>query len=158
MKVTRSRGKEADMGTVEGIGGVFIDSSDAPALADWYHRHLDIDFSEHPEGGSFYIVFQTRDVATGEIRENPVFAINQTDTPLANPQQRGITVNLRVDDLERTLSRLAGEGVDVEEQRIAWEGGKHGWIRDLDGNRLELYEELPLPADSPYRTGWPVVT
>ena len=41
----------------------------------------------------------------------------------------------------------------MDEQRIAWEGGKHGWIRDLDGNRLELYEELPLPADSPYRTG-----
>jgi catechol 2,3-dioxygenase-like lactoylglutathione lyase family enzyme len=141
------------MGTVEGLGGVFIDSNDASALVDWYHRHLDIDFAQHPEGGSFYVVFRTRDLVSGEIRGNPVFAINQTDTPLATPHQRGVTVNLRVADLERTLSRLAGEGVEVDEQRIAWEGGKHGWIRDLDGNRLELYEELPLPADSPHRTG-----
>ena len=141
------------MGVVEGIGGVFLDSNDASALADWYRLHLDIDFAEHPEGGSFYVVFRTRDLVTGEIRENPVFAINQTATPLATPQQRGMTVNLRVADLERTLRRLAGEGVEVDERRIAWEGGKHGWVRDLDGNRLELYEELPLPADSPYRTG-----
>jgi len=141
------------MGVVEGLGGVFLESNDASALADWYHRHLDIDFARHPEGGSFYVVFRTRDLVTGEIRENPVFAINQTDTPLATPRQRGVTVNLRVADLEGTLSRLAGEGVEVDEQRIAWEGGKHGWIRDLDGNRLELYEELSLPADSPYPTG-----
>lgn len=140
------------MGTVEGIGGVFIDSNDAAALAAWYQRHLDIDFAEHPEGGSFYFVFQTRDLATGEIRENPVLAINQTATPLATPQQRGMTVNLRVADLERILTHLAAAGVAVDEQQVTWEGGKHGWVRDLDGNRLELYEELPLPADSPYRT------
>ncbi|MDH3261255.1 MAG: VOC family protein [Acidimicrobiia bacterium] len=139
------------MGKVAGIGGVFLDSNDAPALADWYRRHLEIEFETHPDNNSFYVVFRTRDLVSGEIRQNPVFAINQTDTTLAPPHERGVTVNLRVDDLERTLSRLAVEGVSVDEQRIAWEGGKHGWIRDLDGNRLELYEELPLPADSPYR-------
>jgi catechol 2,3-dioxygenase-like lactoylglutathione lyase family enzyme len=141
------------MGTVEGIGGVFLDSSDAPALAEWYRRHLDIDFEEHPDGGSFFIVYRTRDVLTNDIRENPVFAINQTGTTLAPPEQRGLTINLRVADLESTLGHLSTAGVHVEEGRIAWEGGKHGWIRDLDGNRIELYEELPLPPDSKYRTG-----
>jgi catechol 2,3-dioxygenase-like lactoylglutathione lyase family enzyme len=141
------------LSTVEGIGGVFLDSNDASALADWYHRHLGIVFTEHPEEGSFYVVFRTRDVESGEIRENPVFAINQTDAPLATPEQRGVTVNLRVADLDETLSRIANEGVEVDERRIAWEGGQHGWIRDLDGNRIELYQELNLPPDSPYRAG-----
>ncbi len=141
------------MGTVEGIGGVFLESNDAPALVEWYRRHLDIDFDEHPNGGSFFFVYRTRDVLTKEIRENPVFAINQTGTALAPAEQRGLTINLRVADLEDTLNRLTIAGVHVEAKRIAWEGGKHGWIHDLDGNRIELYEELPLPPDSKYRSG-----
>lgn len=140
-------------GVVKGVGGVFLDSNDAWALADWYQRHLGIDFAGHPEGGSFFVVFRSRDLVTGEIRHNPVFAINQTEATLAAPEQRGVTVNLRVEDLDEVLSRLAAEGVDVDEDRIAWEGGKHGWIHDLDGNRIELYQELELPQDSPYRTG-----
>ena len=34
---------------------------------------------------------------------------------------------------------------------LVWEGGKHGWMFDLDGNRVELYQEIPLPEDSQYR-------
>jgi hypothetical protein len=31
---------------------------------------------------------------------------------------------------------------------LEWERGKHAWITDLDGNRVELYEELfPAEAD-----------
>lgn len=138
---------------VKGIGGVFLDSHDAAALADWYHRHLGIDFTAHPQGNSFYVVFPTRDLTTGEILHNPVFAVNQTDARLAPARERGLTVNLQVSDLDKVLARLAAEDVEVEEQRIAWEGGKHGWIRDLDGNRIELYQELDLAADSPYRPG-----
>jgi catechol 2,3-dioxygenase-like lactoylglutathione lyase family enzyme len=132
------------MGFVEGLGGVFLDSNDARALAEWYRRHFGIEFDEHPDGGSFFVVFRTRDLNSQEIRENPVFAINQTEAALAPAEQRGLTINLRVADLEDTLSELTTAGVQVEEKRIAWEGGKHGWVRDLDGNRIELYEELPL--------------
>ncbi len=32
------------------------------------------------------------------------------------------------------------------------EGGRHARIRDPEGNRVELYEELPLAPASPYRT------
>jgi catechol 2,3-dioxygenase-like lactoylglutathione lyase family enzyme len=140
------------MPIVEGIGGVFLDSNDAAALAAWYREHLEIDFEEHPDGNSFFIVFRTRDVVSGDIRENPVLAISQTDIALAEPHRRGMVVNLRVDDLAVVLKRLRAMGVEVEEQTIEWEGGKHGWIRDLDGNRVELYQELPLAPDSPYRS------
>lgn len=136
---------------VEGIGGVFLDSNDAAALADWYRRHLGIDFQENPDERSYYVVFRTRDLLTGEIRENPVFAISPAEGRLAPPDERGFVINFRVADLDRTLADLADHGVAVEPDQIVWEGGKHGWIRDLDGNRVELYEELPLAPDSPYR-------
>lgn len=138
---------------VEGIGGVFLESNDAATLADWYHRRLGIDF--HLDGDSRYVVFRTRDLHTGIIRESPVFAIVQSSKALAPSDLRGFTVNLRVADLDLILERLSTAGIAVEEDRVVWEGGKHGWIRDLDGNRIELFEETPLAPDSPYRTASP---
>ena len=45
-------------------------------------------------------------------------------------------------NLHDFLERLHVAGVQVEERILEWERGKHGWIRDLDGNRLEIYEEV----------------
>ncbi len=141
------------MPRVEGIGGVFIDSPDAAALVGWYRECLGIEFMENPEEGGHFVVFRTRDFATSEARENPVFAINQAKGPLATANQRGFMVNLRVGDLPATLDSLRSRGAAVEDKTIEWEGGKHAWVRDLDGNRVELYEEITLPPDSPYRSG-----
>ena len=141
------------MAQVEGIGGVFFESADAVALAGWYREYLGIEWAEDPDGGAYYYVFRTRDVTTSDVRENPVFAINQAKAALAPADARGFMVNLRVGDLATTLDELRGRGVDVEDQTIEWEGGKHAWLRDLDGNRVELYEELTLAPDSPYRSG-----
>ncbi len=141
------------MSLVVGIGGVFIQSEDPSALATWYRDHLSMQWEEHPEGGSFYIVFQTRDVETNVIHENPVLAIEPAVSPLPEAEGRGFTLNLRVANLNETLERLAAAGVELEDRTVVWEGGKHAWMRDLDGNRVELYEELQLAPDSPYRSG-----
>ena len=45
------------------------------------------------------------------------------------------------------LDQLRAKGVSIEEKQIVWERGKHAWIRDLDGNRVELYEELLPTSD-----------
>jgi len=129
------------MASVQGIGGVFIDSQDAPRLANWYEEILGIKLEAHPDGNSYYCVFPTRDAQTSILRENPVFAINQAKEPLAE-KGRGFVLNLRVDDLYGFLEQLRAAGVQVEEKILEWERGKHGWIRDLDGNRLEIYEEV----------------
>ena len=140
------------MSMVHGIGGIFIQSKDPKALAGWYETHLDMEFEEHPDGGSYFIVYRTRDFHSKEVRENPVFAIEGATEDLARPDQRGFTLGLRVGDLDQTMERLVASGVAVEERTLTWEGGKHGWMIDLDGNRVELYEEIPLPPDSPYRS------
>lgn len=129
------------MPSVQGIGGVFIDSKDTARLARWYEEALGITMEAHPDGIGYYHVFPTRDVDTSILRENPVFAINQARETLA-AKGRGFVLNLRVDDLYGFLERLRAMGVMVEERTLEWERGKHGWIRDLDGNRVELYEEV----------------
>jgi catechol 2,3-dioxygenase-like lactoylglutathione lyase family enzyme len=134
------------MATVQGIGGVFIDSHDATGLARWYEEMLGMTLEAHPDGIGYYRVFPTRDVETAVFRENPVFAINQAKEALAETG-RGFVLNLRVDDLHEFLAQLRAKGVAVDAQVLEWERGKHGWIRDLDGNRVELYEEVLLNED-----------
>ncbi len=133
------------MASVKGLGGVFIDSDDATALAGWYEEVLGIEMESHPDGIGYYCVFQTRDVETSVIRENPVFAINHAKEKLAD-KGRGFVINLRVDDLDAFLEQLRAQGVAIEERILEWERGKHAWIQDRDGNRVELYEEIFPPT------------
>ena len=131
------------MASVQGIGGVFIDSNDAAKLTAWYEEMLGIEMEAHPDGIGYYRVFPTRDVENGRFRENPVFAINQAKEALAE-SGRGFVLNFRVDDLAQFLDQLRTKGVELEEKILVWERGKHAWIQDLDGNRVELYEEIFL--------------
>jgi hypothetical protein len=131
------------MSKIEGIGGVFVKSNNAKALADWYKDMLGVETEPMPDGGSFYKVFNTRDFHTSQKRENPVFAIEQTDEPLDKTTDH-FTLNLRVDNLEGFLDKIMTLGVETEGKMLIWERGKHHWVRDLDGNRIELYEEIIL--------------
>jgi catechol 2,3-dioxygenase-like lactoylglutathione lyase family enzyme len=124
---------------IKGIGGAFIDSNNAERLSLWYESILGIHLEGHEKG--YYRVFPHIDVESGVTRENPVFAINQTDEPLPE-KNRGFTINFRVDQLDKFLSTLTEKGVEQDRKMIEWERGKHAWIRDPDGNLIELYEEL----------------
>jgi catechol 2,3-dioxygenase-like lactoylglutathione lyase family enzyme len=135
--------KEVSMADVEGIGGVFIYSDDATQLAVWYERVLGIEMEAHPDGIGYYRVFPTRDIETSSVRENPVFAINQAQEKLAE-RGRGFVLNLRVDNLAEFLEQIRSKGIEIEDRILEWERGRHAWIRDRDGNRLELYEEILL--------------
>jgi len=129
------------MTSVQGIGGVFIYSNDAAKLANWYRTVLGIDMEAHPDGDKYFKVFFTRDAESAALRENPVFAIYQAQAPVAE-SGRGFMLNLRVADLSPLLEQLRTQGVAVEPNILEWARGKHAWIRDGDGNRVELYEEV----------------
>ena len=129
------------MAKVEGIGGVFIESDDAARLAKWYGDVLGIEMEGNPEEGGFYHAFWTRDPQTSIRRENPVFAINQSKEP-STKKGTGLTINFRVDNLDSFLDQMREKKVEIDEKILVWERGKHAWIHDLDGNRIELYEEI----------------
>jgi len=128
------------MTAIKGIGGVFIQSNDPARLAGWYEDVLGIAMESHPTEGHYH-VFSHKDPESGVLRENPVFAINGTDAPLAGAP-RHFVLNLRVDDLDAFLEKLRGQNVPIDPNVLVWERGKHARIHDLDGNLIELYEEL----------------
>jgi predicted enzyme related to lactoylglutathione lyase len=114
-------------GRVTGLGGVFVRSRDPEALKSWYDEVLGVP----REDGM--IVFRPDD---GKLILLGVFEADSDYFP--EPQQA--MLNLRVDDVDAALARVAAAGGEVDERREDSELGRFGWFADPDGHRVELWE------------------
>jgi predicted enzyme related to lactoylglutathione lyase len=123
------------MGKVIGLGGVFIKASDPKSLADWYQRHLGIDFN-----GNIYIDFPIADNEGKATAGYNVLSFFTEDSPYFQPSTKQAMLNLRVSGLFKLLERLKNEGVEIIGDPIDEEYGKFGWIVDPEGNKIELWE------------------
>jgi predicted enzyme related to lactoylglutathione lyase len=119
------------MAKAVGVGGVFLKARDPQALSAWYATHLGI---KSQYGGS--LVFEGPESAGVT-----VFAHFPLDTPYFGDGGQQAMVNLRVDDLDQLLGQLEAAGVRIDPKRDDHEYGKFAWIWDLEGNRVELWQE-----------------
>lgn len=74
-------------------------------------------------------------------RLDGVFAF-KADTQYFDPSAKEFMLNLRVENLDAVLEILRAEGVRVFDQREDGDYGKFGWILDLEGNKIELWEPV----------------
>jgi predicted enzyme related to lactoylglutathione lyase len=116
---------------VTGLGGVFFKSTDPKLLCQWYDEHLGTSF-----GGNGYMAFSWRHHNNKE----HTFAPFKTTTDYFAPSTKDFMFNLRVNNLDAILERLRKEGVHVFEKTDSYDFGKFGWILDLEGNKIELWE------------------
>ena len=121
------------MKRVIGIGGVFFKAKDPKALAEWYEKHLGINF-----GGKVYADFQFREKEKGWT----AFSFFEENTNYFAPSEKEFMINLRVENLDELLKILREEGVHVFDKTEEYEYGKFGWILDPEGNKIELWEPL----------------
>jgi predicted enzyme related to lactoylglutathione lyase len=124
------------MARVTGIGGVFIRSRDPKALGAWYAQHLGIVLEEY--GGATLLWKDEVPAGTGMT----VWNTFPKDTKYFGEGEQAVMINYRVDDLDALLAKLTAAGVWVDPKRMDESYGKFGWIKDLDGNRLELWQPL----------------
>ena len=113
-------------------GGVFSQARAPEALSAWYAAHLGI---EAQDGGA--LVF-----SGAESAGMTVFAHFSEDTPYFGHGQQKVMVNFRVDDLDLLLEQLDEAGVEIEPKLENFDYGRFAWIRDIEGNRVELWEPL----------------
>ena len=126
------------MARVTGIGGVFLRSPDPKAMAKWYAEHLGITLSDFNGTG-----FQWAD----EVPEGTGMTAWSTfpqDTSYFGEGQQQVMINYRVDDLDALLATLSAVGVWIDPKRENYAYGRFAWIKDCDGNRLELWQPLQL--------------
>ncbi len=121
------------MKRVTGIGGVFFKATNPKALAEWYEKHLGIEF-----GGKVYADFQFQEREKGWT----AFSLFDSDTKYFEPSEKQFMINLRVENLSELLKILRAEGVHVFDETEDGDYGKFGWILDLEDNKIELWEPL----------------
>ena len=122
---------------VTGIGGFFFKANDPKKLNEWYRIHLGLETNDY--GCSF----KWRD-------QNDAECITQwspfkDDTEYFAPSKKEFMQNFRVANLELLLIQLKSEGVTVVGEMESYDYGKFGWIVDLEGNKIELWEPIDAP-------------
>jgi predicted enzyme related to lactoylglutathione lyase len=123
------------MARVTGIGGVFIRSADSKALGAWYAKHLGVNVG--PYGATFEWTDEVPK-GTGATAWNTFAA----DTKYFGEGNQAVMINYRVDDLDALLTDLAAAGVWIDPNRLNESYGRFAWIKDCDGNRVELWQPV----------------
>jgi len=126
---------------VQGIGGVFLYANDPAALAEWYRVHLGI--VTESWGESRGLELPSRDLAPAGRLATTTLAFFQAPAPL--PEERSARINFRVKDLDALLAELRSAGVEIEPE-LSEDYGRFAWVRDLENNRVELWEPPLEPA------------
>lgn len=130
-----------------GTGGVFFRAKDPARTAKWYAKHLGLPVSGAEHGSPMW-VFEWRENRQGGRRGATVWAAFPSATPYFGRRSQQAMINYRVDDLDALLRKLRQEGVWVDPKVDVSAYGKFGWVRDVDGRRVELWEP---PAPRPRR-------
>jgi predicted enzyme related to lactoylglutathione lyase len=125
------------MARVTGVGGVFLRSRDPKAMAKWYAEHLGMKLSDFL--GVNFAWSDEVPKGTG----TTVWSAFPDDTSYfgQNSRQQAM-INYRVDDMDEMLESLKAAGVWVDPHREDYAYGRFAWIKDCDGNRVELWQPL----------------
>jgi predicted enzyme related to lactoylglutathione lyase len=125
---------------VDGIGGVFLYANDAKTLSNWYAHHFGLKLETYEDGKVYGTEFKYRRLGDSSKVDSTVFSISQAKTTLPS-DRRECVINYRVRDLQAFLDQLKSDGIEVEKSE-EFDYGKFAWIRDPEGNRIELYQPL----------------
>ena len=124
---------------VTGIGGVFFKAANPKELVAWYGKHLGLKTDEY--GSTFW--WKDKNGNDCSTQWSPF----KEDTTYFKPSEKQFMQNFRVANLEVLLQKLAQEGVTIVGKMESYDYGKFGWILDLEGNKIELWE----PIDSAFQ-------
>ncbi len=136
---------------VSGLGGAFLFSKDPERLAAWYTDHFAMKFEGSAEFGAFYLVFWGLDPDNPKRKLDTTFSIMRAKVDFPEREKgpeptdmygdQPFMLNLRVHDLDGLMKHLAAKGVHPL-RREDEDYGAFAWIRDGDGNRVELYQPI----------------
>jgi predicted enzyme related to lactoylglutathione lyase len=127
--------------SIDGIGGVFLYANDAKALSTWYSHHFGIKLDTYEDNKVYGTEFKYRRLGDSSRVDATVWSISRSNTPLP-AERRECVINYRVRDLPAFLDQLRAEGIPIEKTED-FDYGRFAWIKDPEGNRIELYQPLP---------------
>ncbi|MES2477252.1 MAG: VOC family protein [Verrucomicrobiota bacterium] len=126
------------MEKVTGIGGFFFLGKNSSALADWYEEQLGIrkPGQEYADGSWWQ-------------DEGPtVFGAEEDEAHCGGPGHSW-RINFRVRDLNAMVAQLRGRGIAVEVDPTLYPNGRFAYLRDPEGNSIELWQSEGTDATRP---------
>lgn len=126
---------------VENIGGVFIYSRNPQVLAEWYKKHLGIEYQKGEGAEIYYCGFYYKDIPKNKKAYLVWSVIENKNKPELS--EKVFCINYRVSDIEKITSHLKKLKIDVKGIEIHPEG-KFAWINDIEGNLIELWEDTNI--------------
>ena len=123
---------------VTGIGGLFFKAENPEQLREWYQKYLGFDTDNY--GCTFWWNDQNNQKASTQ------WSPFTKETTYFDPCKKDFMFNYRVENLVYLLEQLKKEGVAIVGEMETYEYGKFGWILDLEGNKIELWE----PTDTAF--------
>ena len=118
------------MESVTGIGGIFFKVRDPERMTAWYRDHLGVPAKDgHAD-------FVWREKERPEQIGRTVWSLFPADSDYF---ESAAMINYRVSNLDRMLEQLRRAGVIVEKVED-YDYGRFAWIKDPEGNRIELWE------------------
>ena len=124
---------------ITGIAAIMLHSSHPAALARWYTEHLGIALDE--EEGAWH--GEIIDSGSGSRTYFGVLPLKQSPAAV----HHAFTITFRTGSLESTLQELQQRGVVIDRLEQS-EFGRVAYLRDLDGNPIELWtESIPQPRN-----------
>jgi predicted enzyme related to lactoylglutathione lyase len=125
---------------IDGIGGAFLFSNDTKRLAAWYRDCLGIVFEgEDTECSSVYTSFEYRDLSDPKLKRTIAWAIMPSKEDIKDKPRTG-KINYTVKNMGEFLDRLKSKGVTIEKTEAYPGMGTFAWLKDPDGNPIELWE------------------
>lgn len=126
--------KTSEIKRVTGIGGLFFKTENPEKLKQWYKKHLGFNVDDY--GCTFWWNDMHHQKASTQ------WSPFKKDTTYFSPSKKDYMFNYRVENLVDLLSKLKAEGVTIVGEMEEYEYGKFGWILDLEGNKIELWEPI----------------
>ena len=121
---------------VTGLGGIFFKAKSPTKLGAWYKKHLGLPVQEW--GGCS---FEWRDAKTPKQKGSTVWSPFEPDTKYFGRGPQVHMVNYRVANLKKVVAALRKERVWIDPKGIEKsEFGAFAWIKDGEGNRIELWQ------------------
>ena len=122
---------------VTGLGGIFFKAKNNKKLGAWYKQHLGLEVGEEWTG----CMFPRRDAQQPKQKGSTIWSIFEGKSDYFGSKQQTLMINYRVANLKKVLAALKKEDVWIDPKGIqASEYGQFAWIKDGEGNRIELWQ------------------
>ena len=132
---TETTMEKNNKGRITGIGGIFFKTEDPAKLREWYSENMGFNTNQYGTVFEF-----------GKLYDNNEKGFLQWGTfaKKSNYFEGEWMINYRVENLEALLADMREKGVEIVDEVETYDYGKFVHIRDLEGNKIELWE----PVDS----------